>query len=82
MWLKVLQKIIVLSVVIFVVKCVQFMLAESGVIRAGDSLRIRVDEAGLKYPDRIYATNFRKFMATITQVLIQLLYTSHNCSNL
>jgi len=49
-------------------KVSQCVFLGDGVLRAGDALKIRVSEADLKYPQRIYATNYRKYMASITQV--------------
>ena len=39
-------------------------------MRAAESLNEVKNEAGLDYPDRIFATNLRKHTATIAQVLI------------
>lgn len=55
-------------------------LTAEDVVRAGNSLEeLRTECPSLKFPDRIYATNLRKYCATIAQVSFYLLYTGLLC---
>lgn len=51
------------------------------IVRAGLGLEeIRTECRSLKFPDRIYATNLRKYCATIAQVSIWTFYLVAHCN--